>query len=185
MKKRRKISANKFLSDNREGQFFLIAAVIIIVVVISVVTLSNYSEKKEVVQLYDLGQELGIESQNVLEYGTYSVLNESEMKTLMEDFINHYVSYKGEGKNIYFVFGNKDRINAVGYQKLEEETVCIRLDEGECAPLTIGQGLETTKEFSKETEEQIDKVAIELGANRYEFKLRRGQNFYFVIWKPL
>ena len=63
------------LIKNRRAQFFLIAAVVIIVVVVSIVTISNYTEKRDVVKLYDLGQELGIEGQNVLDYGTYSELN--------------------------------------------------------------------------------------------------------------
>jgi hypothetical protein len=177
-----KILNNSLLSRNREGQFFLIAAIVIIIVVISVVTISNYSEKQDVVRLYDLGTELGIESQNVLDYGTYSALNESEMKKLMGDFAKNYVAYQGEGKNIYFVFGNKDKINVVGYQKLTEEKVCVELDEtGNCTQLTIG----STQEFSKGQGETIDKVAIELGAYRYEFLLKRGENFYFVIWQEI
>jgi len=180
--KRRKISSHSLLSDNREGQFFLIAAVVIIIVVISVVTISNYSEKREIVRLYDLGTELGIESQNVLDYGTYSALNESEMVTLMEEFVKNYVDYQGEGKNIYFVFGNKERINVIGYQKLAEESVCVKIDgEENCEELTIGQ----TQEFSKETGEEIDRVAIEIGTYQYEFLLKRGQNFYFVIWQEI
>ncbi len=180
--KGKKIASHGLLSDNREGQFFLIAAIVIIIVVISIVTISNYSEKREIVRLYDLGTELGIESQNVLDYGTYSALNETEMKKLMEDFIKNYVDYQGENRNIYFVFGNKERINVVGYQQLVNETVCIRLDNStECNQLIIGE----TQEFSKDQQQEIEKVAIEIGGHQYEFKLKRGENFYFVIWQEI
>jgi hypothetical protein len=179
--RRGKILNNRFLSRNREGQFFLIAAIVIIIVVISIVTISNYSEKRDIVRLYDLGTELGIESQNVLDYGTYSALNETEMKKLMEDFARNYVEYQGENRNIYFVFGNRERINVVGYQQMVNESVCVRLDEGNCSTLTIG----STQEFTKGAETIIDKVAIELGAYRYEFLLKRGENFYFVIWQEI
>ena len=113
------------LKRGKRGQFFLIAAVVIIVVVVSVVTVSNYTQKKDSVKLYDVGQELGIESQNVLDYGTYSELDETQMKTLMENFIKNYVNYIQEKKNIYFVFGNSQKINVVGYQEIANESVCV------------------------------------------------------------
>src|SRR4030043_739575 len=98
MKQKRGLKPTLFPMKNRRGQFFLIAAVVIIVVVVSVVTISNYTQKKDVVKLYDFGQELGIESQNVLDYGTYSELDEDDLKILMENFIKNYVGYIEEKK---------------------------------------------------------------------------------------
>src|SRR4030042_2867439 len=125
---KRGLKPTLFPMKNRRGQFFLIAAVVIIVVVVSVVTISNYTQKKDVVKLYDFGQELGIESQNVLDYGTYSELDSESMQTLMENFIKNYVDYIGNDKNIYFVFGNKEKVNIVGYQEVSEETVCVSVN---------------------------------------------------------
>ncbi len=113
---------------NKRGQFFIIAAIIIITVIISIVTVSNYSQPKQTTKLYDLGQELGIESQQVLDYGTYNELNDTEMQSLMENFIQNYVSYMGGKRNIYFVFGNAQVIDVVGYQELLNESVCITLN---------------------------------------------------------
>jgi len=169
------------LMENRKAQFFLIAAVVIIIVVVSIVTISNYTQRRDVVKLYDLGQELGIESQNVLDYGTYSELNEEQMKILMENFIKNYVSYIESNKNIYFVFGNKQKINVVGYQEIVNESVCVKIDGSYCTPyLTIGQ----TQEFPA-TGESISKVVIRIADVEYEFKLRSGENFYFVIWQSV
>ena len=116
-----------FFPKNRGGQFFLIAAVVIIVVIVSIATVSNYTQKKDVVKLYDLGQELGTESQQVLDYGTYNQLNDTQMNALMENFIQNYVSYVKESKNVYFVFGNKDKINVLGYQEIKNESVCVKI----------------------------------------------------------
>jgi hypothetical protein len=169
-----------FDEQDQRGQFFLIAAVIIIVVVVSIVTITNYTEKRDVVKLYDLGQELGIESQNVLDYGTYSELNDTEMKTLMENFINNYVSYIQEQKNIYFIYGNSQKINVVGYQEVVNESVCVDVSQGVCTPyLTIGQ----TQEYSVEA--GVTKVGITVGGIEYDFRLKRGENFYFVIWQSV
>jgi len=169
---------------NRRGQFFLIAAIIIIVVIVGIVTVSNYTEESDAVKLYDLGEELGIESQNVLDYGTYSELNEEEMKGLMENFIQNYVDYIGDTGNLYFVFGNKNKIYVVAYQELMSEEVCIKLNpdidaNAPCVPLQI---LKETQEFPA-TGTEIGKVAIIIEENEYQFKLKEGENFYFVIWQ--
>lgn len=171
------------LRDNR-GQFFLIAAVIIIAVIVSIVTITNYTHKKEVVRLYDLGEELGIESQQVLDYGTYSELDEEEMTELIENFIENYVSYIEEDKNIYFVFGNKNRINVIGYQDIipEEVRVCLNLEDLDSCKnyLLIGE----TEEYTKPAGE-IDKIKVIIGGIEYEFSLKEGENFYFVIWQEI
>jgi len=175
-----------FFPQNNRGQFFLIAAIIIIVVTVGIVTVSNYAGEKEAVKLYDLGEELGIESQNVLDYGTYSQLNEEEMKMLMENFIKNYVDYIGDTGNLYFVFGNKQKIYVVGYQELTNETVCITLNpetnpEAECVPLQI---MGETQEFPSAGEE-IEWVFINIENYEYQFKLNPGENFYFVIWQRI
>jgi len=178
---------NKRGKMNKNGQFFLIAAITIIIVIVSVVTITNYTEKKNEVKLYDLKQEMGIESQQVLDYGTYNNLNTTQMKTLMENFINNYVNYIEEEKNIYFIFGNKNEINALGYQEINNESVCITLNptyfhygnsEDECIPLQM----ESTQSFSPDTG-TINTVVIRLEDNEYQFRLKAGENFYFVIWQ--
>jgi hypothetical protein len=188
MKKKRGIM------EDKSGQFFLIAAVIIIAVIVSIVTVTNFTQSQDVVRLYDLGDELGIESQQVLDYGTYSELSEAEMKVLIENFATRYKDYIGTDKNIYFVFGNKKKINVLGYQQIQEESVEVCFDVGgsaqgkgaieskQCVPyLTIGE----TGEFSKTTGEDINEVKIKISSEEYQFKLKEGENFYFVIWQEI
>jgi len=89
------------------------------------------------------------------------------------------VDYIGNDKNIYFVFGNKYKINVVGYQEIQNESVCVKLDQGSCIPyLSIGE----TQEFPSSGGE-IYKVDIRIANVDYQFKLREGENFYFVIWQ--
>jgi len=175
----------KFFPQNCRGQFFLIAAIIIIVVTIGIVTVSNYAGEKDAVKLYDLSEELGIESQNVLDYGTYSQLDEEEMKMLMEKFVQNYVNYVGDTGNLYFIFGNKETIYAIGYQELTSEKVCITLntkgEDAECIPLQI---MGETQEFPSAGKE-IEEVFIKIENYEYQFKLNPGENFYFVIWQRI
>lgn len=188
-----------FPTKNRKGQFFLIAAVVIIVVIVSVVTISNYTTQKQTTKLYDLGKELGIESQNVLDYGTYSQYSDDQMKTLMEQFIKNYHNYQEQDKNIYFIFGNSNKVNILGYQDIHnvQETVCINLDPpsqkkedvatSQCKYYTL---IGSTQTFCKDTtclttSETINRVAVMVAEDIYEFKLKSGQNFYFIIWQEI
>ncbi|MEK6913924.1 MAG: hypothetical protein AABW47_04630 [Nanoarchaeota archaeon] len=197
--------------NNKRGQFFLIVAVIIIVVIVSVITVSNYTSTKDEVKLYDLGQEIGIESQQVIDSGTYSGLNDDEMANLMENFAKNYVSYIEEDKNIYFIFGNKEQIHFLGYQDLIDENVCVKLNpiapRRECYPaeFILNENIQETKTFSPpEGDTQIDDVVVRVGGGEtttssaidgddseglpptdYQFKLKRGENFYFVIWREI
>jgi hypothetical protein len=170
-----------FFPKNRGGQFFLIAAIVIIIVIVSVVTISNYTEKKNEVKLYDLKEQMGIESQQVLDYGTYNNLDSDEMRELMENFIKNYVDYIEEEKNIYFIFGNKQEINALGYQEInpEEVRICIneQTEEG-CSVLKMNE----TRTFSSD-DGSINTVVIRIESHEYQFRLKPGENFYFVIWQ--
>jgi len=167
----------------KHGQFFLIAAVVIIVVIVSVVTISNYTQKKDTTKLYDLGKELGIESQNVLDYGTYNAKSPEEIKTLMEQFIINYHNYQEQDKNIYFVFGNKDAVNVLGYQDIAAEDVCIKLNPikgTECKSYNL---IGKTQTYSSGV--KIENVAIVVSETQYEFGLKTGENFYFIIWQKI
>jgi len=160
---------------------------VIIVVIVSIVTISNYTQKKEVTKLYDLGQELGIESQNVLDYGTYNAKSSEEIDALMEQFIVNYHQYEEEDRNIYFVYGDKEKVNMVGYQDVESESVCIKLNPsrmGETA-CQIYSAIGETQAFTTGSSATISKVAILISENQYEFALKSGENFYFVIWQNI
>jgi cysteine-rich repeat protein len=77
---------------------------------------------------------MGIESQQVIDYGTYNSLSDTDMKKLMENFIQNYVNYDQDKKNVYFIFGNKDAVNVIGYQELNDEAVCIKLNPAISSP---------------------------------------------------
>jgi len=174
MKKRGSIFDNK----QRKGQFFLIAAVVIIVVVISVVTISNYVQKKDIERTWKIAQEMGIEGKNVLDWGTYNELNEEQMKVLMEKFAKNFVNYIEEKKNVYFVFGNSRNVSVIGYQEIVNESVCVNVTGNACAPyLKIGE----RQEFS--VGEGVTLVEMIISSIKYDFELGPGENFYFVIWQ--
>lgn len=166
----------------KRGQFYLIAAIVIIAVIISFAVISNSPKKKIPIKLYDLKQELGLESENVLAYGTYNELDATQMKTLLQKFVTDYVGYAGAGKNLYFIFGNSDKITIMSYQQLATEDASIKIGGTE-TPLVICKSSSpcTGQEF---TPEQSGHVQIKIGEGQdsiHNFKLNTGENFYFVI----
>ena len=175
IKMRDKKNSKPYSALNKRGQFYLIAAMIIIVVILSFAAISNYSKRKEYAKLYNLGEELGIESQNILDFGTYNELDETQMAELLENFIQSYIDYAGEEKNLYFIFGNIDSITIVSYQQLTEE---VSIDVSGSSPLIISEGGTQTYTFFPTG---TKRVVITLNGNEYEFRLKPGENFYFVI----
>ncbi len=163
---------------SKKGQFYLIAAIIIIAIMIGFAAISNYAKKRGTIKLYDLGEELGIESANVLDYGTYSELNETQMQSLIEDFIENYAAYLGEGRNLYFIFGNEKKITIMGYQELATD---ISLESGG-EVLVVGGG---EPSFSKEFFPGSRLVVITINKVEYTFRLKSGENFYFIIYEEI
>ena len=137
----------------KRGQFYLIAAILIVVLLIIFATVYNYSSKKSSTTIYDLGEELGIESQNIIDYGTTS----GNIDTVLEDFIEDYVNYAGEGKNLYFIFGDSGSMQIKAYENLADVS-------NSYSPTTGG-----------------GKVSVEIDEIVYQFDLEAGYNFYFVV----
>lgn len=159
---------------NKRGQFYLLASIIIIGVIIGFVAVSNYAEKRTSIKIYDLSEELIVESANVLDYGTYSELNETEMETLIKNFIEQYSTYE---ENLYFIFGDEKKINVIGYSELEAE-ISVTETGGVSTSLILEDGAGT----HEATSGKIKEVVIEIEGQKYEFDLKHGENFYFIIY---
>jgi hypothetical protein len=152
---------------NKRGQFYLIAAIIIVTLIAGFITVSNYTKKKVPVKIYDLGEELKIESQNVLEYG--SAMEDEELNNLLEQFAEDYVNYAGGDKNFYFIFGDSTSVIVKVYQEFSE----IVLVDGSVLTIINGGG-EGTYTTGTEVITTIDGV-------EYPFNLGTEKSFYFVI----
>ena len=161
----------------KKGQFYLIAAIIIITIILGFAVISNYSKKQSSIKVYDLAEELGIESRKVLDFGTYKEYDETEMSELLGNFIQSYIDYAGEERSLYFVFGNYDKITVVAYKDLTSGELSL---EGE-SPLIITQGEHISEEFFPKG----NKVEIIIDGLKFEFKLKPGENFYFVIFQEI
>ena len=165
-------------SDKRgekKAQFYLIAAIIISVIILGLVTMSNYARSRESINIQEVGEELKIESEKVLDYGTYNGLTEDEILNLMETFSKYYINSTGNNGNYYFLFGNSSKVKLVGYS---ESGTTISIDTGTGKiPIEIDSGEILSEEFISPS----DNIIISIDGTDYNFELKKGKNFYFVV----
>ena len=119
----------------KKGQFYLIATIIIIAVIIGFATISNYAQRQDYVKIYDLGEELNIESENVLDYGA------ATGNSKLSQFGKDYSEYAGEDIEIYFITGDESGMEAHKYvngeetlldaPEVKEDEIIFKLNENE------------------------------------------------------
>ena len=157
----------------KRGQFYLVAAIVISIILISLVTVSNYLNKKEDTKVYDLSEELGIESDQVLLYGTVSSEN---MDQLLTNFSKSY-SYYASDKNtqIYFVFINGETITQINWKdQLVGSTGLGDIEQPEYTKVN--------ETITKTKSQLVDKkIEVDIGTDKYYYDLPEGDNVYFVI----
>jgi hypothetical protein len=172
---------NLGMGDVKRGQFYLIGAFIIIMILIGYAVIANYSRILGNTKTYDLAEELRIESAYVLEFGTYDEnLNITQMQGLLEGFIESY-SDVGEIDELYFIFGNSQNITFMGYQQLNETVlVGVEIDGAQTSPLQIWAKTVETQGYQR-TGKGIKVITVVLNNVEYDFKLKEGENFYFIL----
>ena len=119
---------------------------------------------------------MSIESEKVIDYG---INNNEDIKALLKNFTKTYSLYS-EAENLYFIFGNRGSITLSGYQKLNSGTIAIYAGSGN-QELTLSKGVYKSMELIN-PQENIKVTVNEIG---YDFSLKSGENFYFIISKEL
>lgn len=170
---------------NKRGQFYLLAAIVIITVIGGFAAVSNYTQKQSSVKVFDLKDELGIESGKVLEYGVVSdsdTINvEGRPVDIIEHFIEQYEQYAGENKEIYFIYGNLGGVFLVTYDEVIEGS--LRIVGATDIPITqniFGSRVAKTP-LEIEDEEGVKVVKVTIENVDYEFEVKPGENFFFII----
>jgi len=161
---------------DKRGQFYLISTILIITLIGGFVLISNYSQKRSNIGFDYLGEELSIESEKVIDYGINNNLN---IKILLENFTKTYSTYS-EAENLYFIFGNRERITLSGYKKLNSGAIYIDVGSGN-QELILNKGIYNSNEFANPQEN----IKVTVNEIKYDFSLKPGENFYFIISKEL
>ena len=162
----------------KRGQFYLIAAIVIIVILVGVVAIVNYSKKSDYVRLVDLGDELGIEGGEVLDYG---VVNVNDWSSTQDEFSKSYNEYVGRDKVLYFIFGNFEEVVVKSYKDISLGSVSLNFGGASTEYLVNGE-ISSEQPFTPSGDGIFTVLVEDL---EYEFKLNPGENFYFVIFQKI
>jgi hypothetical protein len=166
----------------KRGQFYLVAALIIVAIIISFAAISNYARTRGSTKLYNLGEELDIESGEVLTFGI--VQNRDPGDTgLLEHFTNLYEQYAGENNEIYYIFGNSEGIVVYSYKDLILGEVSVDFGDGS-STLTIDARAKRDLP-TEDIEVNGNTIKVTINDVVHEFELKPGDNFYYVISQEL
>ena len=174
------MSKKKGLLSSKKAQFYFFAALIIIGMVSGILIISNYAKKTNYQKIYEIGAELEIESEKVLDYGTNQGKSRGDKITLLTEFATKYIDYIGGEKNLYFFFADTSG-TVIIYQNSQET---IRINDGqEISGIQIEQIKTVEFSITSPNDKEIN-VNITKGGNEnnYKFKLKNeADNFYFII----
>ncbi|MEK6877986.1 MAG: hypothetical protein AABY22_00180 [Nanoarchaeota archaeon] len=159
---------------NKRAQFYLIAAIVIILIVMGFYGVKNVIRSNaNSERIYDLKNELDIESASVVDYGLY---NNEDTKELLDDFTSKYSDFAGQGKNLYFVFGDENQIIVKGREDILTGSIGVQIGG---ATTTIPVFVK--KDFKENLIRSGNEVKVIIDSQEFIFQLNPGQNFYFVI----
>ncbi len=168
---------------NKSGQFYLAAAIVIIVAIVSFAGITNYLQRGEPVRIYDLKDELGIESGQVLDYGVYQEYDTTQTNNLLKDFTENYAHYVEKGFSLYFIFGNAEKLVVAGYKDLVTGKISIGQGKNFQSELQFTQGVYNATTIDNVNLDEDNIVNVKIEETEYKFKLKPGDNFYFVIYQ--
>jgi hypothetical protein len=164
---------------NKKGQFYLIAAIIISLVIIGFANLKNYSTRQSTITISNFGEELQIESENVLDFGTYNGYSSSSMQELMKNLSADYINYVRDGEESYFLFGDNSSITVRGYSETEK-TIYVDFGSGKTA-MEMNAGQISSSDFTPTS----SSITLTIEGKDYLFALKSGKNFYFILFEKI
>jgi hypothetical protein len=177
--------------EDKRGQFYIIAAVIIVSVIIGLMSTSYVRTSNEKVKIYDLGNELKLESAKVIDYGINTNMDQS---TISQSWAANFSAYSQssllEGEKVVFVYGTPDDIRYAEFIKADLGTIGLgesgvsneaqQFKAYSCAG--SGDGSKTLCTISSGRDRVELDIPKEDGTySNYTFELKQGQNFYIVL----
>lgn len=155
---------------NKRGQFYIIASLVIVFLLVGLTSITNYATLDRFDSLSHLRDEIKIEGQNVLDYGIYTELGNDDFEELIENFAS---IYEGKG-NIYFIFGDKQRVKEFSYSEIKNFKFYAKDNED-------WEEFEDSI-YTVEGEDEISQIKIEIETNEVVFDIEEGKNLHFLIF---
>ena len=157
------------------------AAIIIVSLVIGLATAVNSVRVGDSNKaFFRLGDEIGFETKRVLDYG---VFNEQEIGPLMRGYLENYTNYIAQ-EEVLFIYGDSSSLQALFFVNNSGD---VGISTGGIPGVvtiqyTTGDEAEVNQS-DDDGDGDIDRVSVLIEDITYEFNLRQGTNFFFVIIK--
>ena len=165
---------------NKRGQFFLIMAFIILSLIVGLTTITNSVNKKIDTRFNYVKNELDLESEKAIDYGTGQGYSSAQMKSLLQNFTSNYSTYSN-ADDFYYIFGTTSEVTFAGLKKKSPGTINVDFSSGDGTDVSLSQGILKFQDFSS----PAGSGNLTINGIRYEFKLNAGQNFFFVVSKEV
>lgn len=164
---------------NKRGQFYLVAALIIITITASIVTYRSYIKTTPVsYKVYDLGNELDLETAEVLDYGIYTG---AQQQAIMESWAGNFSEYAETGEQDFVFLYIDENGNLQGTRYTLEETGDVSISFGGGPPISLTQQQITSVRIPSEAKE-ITIVIGDFTTTVSVDELRQeGRSYYFII----
>ena len=165
----------------KRGQFYIISAVIIVGIIVGFIIVRNYAVvEREFEEVYDIGEELKIETGQVYDFGTFKG-SEEETDTLIDQWTDAYKDYS-QGKAVedwVLVYGSQEEgVTPITFTSTEVGGITIETG-GKPIEYTVTRG--EKQKWEKQTVTEEGEVELKFGEFTHKFKLCPGENFFFVI----
>jgi len=160
---------------DKGGQFYLIVAVILIAIILSFAVVANRSQIRESNIFKNLGEELEIESESVLDYGLHQEYSDNELSFLMRNFTEYYSAYT-QIENSYYVFGDNTNVSVAGYRRYSDYGLLVNSDLGQS---TIDLPIEDY--VYNYYENPGNYISLIIKDTTYNLTLGTGKSFYFIL----
>jgi len=171
---------------NKRGQFYIMLVIIIIVVLAGLLVTANYVYKaRKPVKFYDLSEELGIESESVVDHG---IFKEKDTGVLIENFTDTYSEYFEllAGKSeLIFVHGNEKNLTMLVYTNVTKGRISLGMGNNRAYVDVEGKDKKKINLIPEILPDRGNYILVNISDSIYEFELKQGENFFFVITKQI
>ncbi len=153
------------------------AAVIIVGLLFALTRIANKGfARDEPEAFYDLTEEIGFETKRVLDYGVITSQSPEMTGADARSLINKYTEYVAQ-EDIVFIYGDLNNVSAIYYN-----TSNI-VDAIQLSGAVISVKILSKTPVNVMHNKTAGTANVNIKGNDYSFKIKAGQNFYFVVIK--
>lgn len=162
----------------------MIAAIIVAGLVISIATVANVVNTRQNNEaFYDLSEETGFEAKRVLDHGVFNAFDSQEFDETLGSLLVEYADYIAHDQ-VIFIYGDANQLFGQVFEDRDQGSVGINtgtIPATVVIQYTTGREADVGVDYGDDG--KIDKVFVSIGEEVYNFDLREGENFFFLIIK--